>query len=902
MPEFFLDADWDRDGRVRGTSAERAARQQAPGAIVLPNLDVDGRALSTTVSSTAAPMLDTDLIELKRDDNEAMAATIAAAPDAVPSSFTLALSMRLEATKTLRLRDAHGRRLTETHASGQARFALGSGEATTKILIDAMSLPSSPLGSRSLETLNLEWRDSQGNVAGRDEGVISVSPAILVDNLSPAARLYICEILEEENPDMTANAPTLVDARDATSTAGVRFVVIPDDVNGGDAWVQDQFQQAVCEAPGGAIDVMLHLPRMRSNVVLSQAGPNLAGFVDSHFPSRDIGVFKDFWKREITVTDVAGMKHSISFEQSAELFFALSMIRSAVRQIEFQARLLDKTLPPSLDQRLSAVLHSILNLVIHFKVAVTSARKDAIWANNLRELDKRERQLTALASAVISAFPSTPAGTAVPIVPKQPLVELKDADLDALDDRLNVLHDSINYGGNVEVGPSDDTNPYGKIVVGNGPADDRHLDPDLVDFLHGQSTQPVVEIDTTWLHVAHVDEIIAFVPDRQAASKTAIVRASPGLAMEILDELRARHMAGLPSIAQAAFRPYVYNKATPRRTDRGSFPVTHLLRGKSWLHRHRRGDVSSHEPPMLYREFANADAKGVLGPRRVDYVLGVGADRWYPANLSIHELNFFENGTNADLEANQLASLAKTLSTEFARSQQIALPVLFDNRMPFVKPPPIPDAEPPSETTPVEKPAKDPDFVGSTSAFLPDLANLQVLGNHLLLPRPYGPRVRVNDAVSLLTFVFDADRARGHDAIRKEFLVKRGLTTPIHWARPDLGPSTLSDVAAMFADGFGGKAQDDVEAAVRRANPGQFLPDGRLRPGWRRLIIPDGTVDVFEAYTELALAPLGVQVHWVDSWYYHIRFGGIHCATNVARQRPKFAKPWWNVRQQTSQE
>ena len=77
----------------------------------------------------------------------------------------------------------------------------------------------------------------------------------------------------------------------------------------------------------------------------------------------------------------------------------------------------------------------------------------------------------------------------------------------------------------------------------------------------------------------------------------------------------------------------------------------------------------------------------------------------------------------------------------------------------------------------------------------------------------------------------------------------------------------------------------------RRRQPAHFEPGGQLKAGWRRLQIPERSVDVFEAYAALVLEPLDAPVHWVDSWYYHVAFGGIHCATNCLR-RPPQTTPW----------
>ncbi|MBK8429450.1 MAG: hypothetical protein IPL27_27395 [Lewinellaceae bacterium] len=76
-----------------------------------------------------------------------------------------------------------------------------------------------------------------------------------------------------------------------------------------------------------------------------------------------------------------------------------------------------------------------------------------------------------------------------------------------------------------------------------------------------------------------------------------------------------------------------------------------------------------------------------------------------------------------------------------------------------------------------------------------------------------------------------------------------------------------------------------VEEAIRKTNPGVFDEKGNLTvKDWIRIRIPEDTVDIFELYTHIALMKTGQTVHWVDSWYYHIYDGGIHCGTNVLRK------------------
>jgi hypothetical protein len=91
-----------------------------------------------------------------------------------------------------------------------------------------------------------------------------------------------------------------------------------------------------------------------------------------------------------------------------------------------------------------------------------------------------------------------------------------------------VNRDGVDYGGNIECsppvrvatpalprtpgGPSVPAHPpapFGKILVGD--CTPRPLSQELHDFFVAQKVQPVLPIDTSWLHVGHTDEIMSIV-------------------------------------------------------------------------------------------------------------------------------------------------------------------------------------------------------------------------------------------------------------------------------------------------------------------------------------------------------------------------------------------------------
>ncbi len=93
------------------------------------------------------------------------------------------------------------------------------------------------------------------------------------------------------------------------------------------------------------------------------------------------------------------------------------------------------------------------------------------------------------------------------------------------------LIDGLNSGdsgGNIELAPPTADWPLGRIVVGDT------MGPRLFRFFQDQQIQAPIMINTDWLTVGHVDEIIAFVPD---GDRWSVVAADPELAMKLIAPL-----------------------------------------------------------------------------------------------------------------------------------------------------------------------------------------------------------------------------------------------------------------------------------------------------------------------------------------------------------------------------
>lgn len=98
-------------------------------------------------------------------------------------------------------------------------------------------------------------------------------------------------------------------------------------------------------------------------------------------------------------------------------------------------------------------------------------------------------------------------------------------------DRLNK---SIDGYSNFTVTPPLPGYPLGRIYYGN--AGNIKPNPDLIEFLQAQKVQgSPIEIDTSWLLIRHVDEIINFIPGKNG--KSLLLIAAPAQGVKLLEEL-----------------------------------------------------------------------------------------------------------------------------------------------------------------------------------------------------------------------------------------------------------------------------------------------------------------------------------------------------------------------------
>jgi protein-arginine deiminase len=107
----------------------------------------------------------------------------------------------------------------------------------------------------------------------------------------------------------------------------------------------------------------------------------------------------------------------------------------------------------------------------------------------------------------------------------------------------------IDWYGNLEVTPphtdkSGRRIPYDRILTGR--QRDLGMHPGVMKFLQAQALQwPPVVVDTSWLMIGHVDEVVNFVPAKTTAGFKVLL-PSPRAARDLLDALLVKGLGELP--------------------------------------------------------------------------------------------------------------------------------------------------------------------------------------------------------------------------------------------------------------------------------------------------------------------------------------------------------------------
>jgi len=410
---------------------------------------------------------------------------------------------------------------------------------------------------------------------------------------------------------------------------------------------------------------------------------------------------------------------------------------------------------------------------------------------------------------------------------------------------------SINYGGNLEVSPAVPSATAAMPRDGGGPTVPAHpaaplgkiilgdctprpAHDDFRKFLLAQKVQPILPVDTSWLMVGHVDEFASFIPSTRSARGFKLVMASVRAMDKLIDALIAVSVA----------------------SGRGHF---HAGRFEA--------------PPG--------------GFARTEY-----------AEESAEDMRATFGTYNTQLRSRKLIPLQQRLEKglAIAPSEIIPLPNYF-------KVPTDPTA-----------PFGTPDH--QTVAHNVGSVNMQIIQRHLLVPRPFGPRMpsalarsvarKVLDGLGLASVPLKTGPVGGFD----------------YWAEPGMN---LNTIAAFFTVPTSVAMRQEIRANIRSGTPmsattttvvaaletairteptnqsgtdplSLVAPAGTLSK-WKRLRIPQDTLDVVEVYIRSVLEHEGNTVHFIDNWNtYHIQLGEVHCGTNVRRTPHAMSSPerWWD--------
>lgn len=902
MPGIELHADFDRDGRLTGNPRERTARQNWPGAVVVPNLDRDRRRLPTAVSNSSIPRADYSLATANSGDDELVPLQVRVSPGALGPNESLHIRCPGVMHTRLRLSDSSGQIIP--HRLGEPEiFELPPIPANGRLNLTLQVRTVAGATFGRLSNLELAYRadareetrfelillrtDSLARVHEEDRGRFSVAPFVLDDRQAPAVRLYMVST--------SANRPSLVDVQTATRTARVPMVQVPAVISRGDTWLQDQYQHSFLQGPNHFRQLIIHLPRLRHENTDATVTDNLEDFVNSHFRSRNIGLYNDLWDRIIVVNTTNGSALRIDFRAITDWAKRVLRILHVAAQLNHFGKLIDSSWQ-EIDvtfwiDTLSRLRAERARLDQTLDRAIDEAKPER--AALIRGLKTAAESLVDEITAEFTIVRGGGSGLSLRAEIAGQTVTIARDIVESLFDRANQMNSSANYGGNIESTPPVPGAPLGKIIIGNVVFGDgsEFVDPDLLRLLAKQKKQPIVEINTTWLRVGHVDEMMAVVP--HGRSDFSVLHASSRAAMALLRRAIARYRAGLPANHPNTVRTRP-SAVLSRLMHEGSSPVTRLFRGKAWIHEHppaQRGQIPEfHEPPAIYIKLAAELSSGSgFNIHRIGYIPGEGPPRRYPADISPFEVVWAErdahnNSTNDLIDSEFLQPSRVRLQRELG-VPIYPVPVLWDrvddiNRF------------------------REAFWQQPTTAYSPDMANMQVLNNHLLIPKPYGPRMRPRDAIAVVQAAMQDVEVPGdiraqvsHQLIRQHSLTRTHYwiekVSPAYLLNPSGtirasygGLRTQQDVINAFKDSFPGASDSQIQRRLIIPNRHHFDAHGSLRDDHTRLLVNDGMVDLFELFTAAIAAHLNIKIHFVDSWYYHLGDGQIHCGTNVLR-RPR---------------
>jgi hypothetical protein len=652
-------------------------------------------------------------------------------------------------------------------------------------------------------------KDGATEVPGiRDVALFGVAPLLLLDNMKKSERLYVMYMADQFSSGGTlrrvGNHPMVADIIRALQSDGaiapnVKFTTVPpasgtldefvphrpvragDPAEAGvlylvdgleyadkakvpglsipDVWVQDEFEICYVHGPRGAMHVILHSPR----------DGELKDFVERELPAVDVALYDG----------VAGSADSINFGGNLEVSPPVN--RKTARQDAGNAGPLVPEQPPAPLGKI------ILGEGTPFLFTIPDRFAAELQAGTVSADLKTEMDSNAILV--------TPADT----------VEILVADREW-------LLTTTAIGQSLLITREGAIGPHLRVHAA------RLAKKEFKHFLEAQRAQPIVTVDTSWLSVGHVDEILIFVPAPGQTPSQRLLMASTQLAMDILRAAQEIH-----------------------KRDKAANPLSACFRGRSL------------SPTRL-------NSRGLSAAEKVEDML-TKYEAW-----------------SADLQTRRLTPIQVRLedTLALAPANTILVPVLYK----VLKAGTIDQMGAAISTS-----ARGLTWV-TTSAHTPGAVNLQIFNDIALVPRQHVARMKPDH-------VAEALRTAGVTGVRADQLPPTGNE---QWARVGTTTATLASL-------FGSSA-----AAIKNdpRNAGKFNASNAVIRNWDRITIPDDTVDLFEAYMHVKLTELGLKVHFIEDWdEYHVGEGEVHCGTNVRRTPAETdsaytGKKWWECESVTT--
>ncbi len=317
-------------------------------------------------------------------------------------------------------------------------------------------------------------------------------------------------------------------------------------------------------------------------------------------------------------------------------------------------------------------------------------------------------------------------------------------------------NDGLAYGGNLEVTPPLPNHPLGRIVVGTMPAAQ-------TTFLARQQVQgPLIELNTNWLLVGHIDEFMAFASVGPTPA-WQVVWSDPLWGMNLLNSVPAEE----PLFYDSPTTELMFGTATggSANTLLDDTPGVDFTTGPAWQFvriydgpgARQIAEIVDRTPNTLtigtvwrfehVEELENAILGGLTAVTRrfgswfagnepqggSRYAVVTGAKMWsmidpqisdfvdVPALITAGELD-----VDSRLAVRSNAAWNNIVLAQSALNPALAGSGGFTNFVPALY-------------------LGDPDSARSMFAYIPGLVNFQEWNGQLWMPRPFGPRVSGKD-------------------------------------------------------------------------------------------------------------------------------------------------------------